>query len=206
MFDALIKRWIIDDEPASVPPDALLTVDPARKPRASARPSRLVERPEWAKVDGEVLEMEALAGELGVASLTRGELLQRLVADFLWERDVELFSYGAMKRYLSAVAEKNKAKLHWRPLRDCDVTPEWGWGESGDHDYYRDNFWECRTYDGVVPLRVLRNIKALVERFPKAELHFFVSDVSDPDPFIVVMSRGADRIPFGVWDEPGFSA
>ncbi len=172
------------------------------------RPTRLSQRPAPVPRFDEYL---ALAAELDTASHTTGKVLQRAVVDFLWEQDIEIFSHHQVCRYLSQLAEKQDEFLCWRPLRNRDIPvvsaldPQgnWGWGRAKEHDYYKSTLWECRPYGEAVPFDVLHNVRKIEQKFP-GKLHFFVSDISDPDPFIILTARDTDRIVFGAWNEPAF--
>lgn len=174
------------------------------------RPKKLTDRPEPIP---EIDKYMALAEELKTGAILRGRVLQKLAADLLWERGVEMYSYDDVDAYLKERAGKvviintseRVSTYRWRPLRDCDGEKEWGW----EHDltkggYFWKDRWECRTYSKVVPFDVLESVKALEEKFP-GRLHFFVSDIeADPDPFIVACARDTGKIVFGAWDEPEF--
>lgn len=182
-----------------------------KKEVSVAKPLPLSVRPD--KIE-KIDEYLSLAESLEIASLDRGAVLQRAVADFLWENDVEMYDYNQMKNYMTSLAEKENTLWHWRPLRDKDIpkdgsgTPDscWGWNhDSNAHDYYWKTKWECRTYDKIVPFEILKNVKLLNDKFP-GKLHFFVTDYksASPDPFIIACARDMGKIIFGVWDEPGF--
>lgn len=72
------------------------------------------------------------------------------------------------------------------------------------HGSYKDE-WAYRPYNKAVPVKILRWVKKIQEKFGKDVL-FFVSDyaVPRPDPFIMVTAPDVSRIIFGVWDEPAF--
>lgn len=156
-------------------------------------------------------EYTALAKELGIASAKTGHVLQRMVADFLWEHNIEMYRYSDVTQYMSALAEQDNEIFYWRPLRERDIPPSgqygnWGWGTEKEHDCYRPRLWQCRPYNEIVPFEILQNVKLLEDKFPGL-LHFFVTDYADADaddPFIMVTARDMSRIVFGVWDEPDF--
>jgi hypothetical protein len=189
-----------------------VALPPAEQPKrlpALVRPSPLKNRP--AAVIG-FDEYLALANDLKIGPAQTGQVLQRAVADTLWEHNIEMYSYGDVVAYMTKVANKANALFCWRPLRERDHAPgkaqrngDWGWGDEARHDHYRPHLWGCRTYDKPIPFDVLQNVKLLEDKFPE-RLHFFVSDYRavDPDPFMMVTARDMSRIVFGVWDEPAF--
>jgi hypothetical protein len=176
-----------------------------RKSTKPKRPTPRTDRPEAIPNFAAYLK---LAGELDIAPLKTGRVLQRAVADFLWENDIDMYAYNDVVSYMSAMAKKEKAIFCWRPLREADVPSggmygSWGWGNEKKHDFYWSKVWDCRPYDQAVPYDVLRNVKLLNDKFP-GKLHFFVTDNAGLDPFIMATARDMGRIVFGMWDEPGF--
>ena len=61
-------------------------------------------------------------------------------------------------------------------------------------------------YKKLVPMHILKRMKAVKEMFADENPRFFVTDyaVPDPDPFIKVCLDCGEEVIFGVWDEPGF--
>ena len=173
------------------------------KTSAPVRPASLPRRAPG-KI-GHLDEYLALAHGLNIASATRGLVLQHEVADFLWEHDIEMYDYDDVVNFLGEVAPKGN-NVYWRPLRDVDVTSDYNIGNKDDPGYYDDKEWNCRTYDKIIPIEILRNVKLLVEKFGD-KLQFFVSDFAspNPDPFIMATARDMTCFVFGVWDGPGFS-
>jgi hypothetical protein len=143
-----------------------------------------------------------LAQELGIKA---GKVVQRAVADFIWAQDIEMYDYEEVFTYLSAIADRDRKRFIWRPLRDRDRTTLYRLSDLGKHGYYQHDRWECRPYDKPVPFEVLQNVKLIEAKFPDT-LNFFVSDyaVVDPDPFIMCHTWDMTGIVFGVWDEPQF--
>jgi hypothetical protein len=161
------------------------------KPQPIARKTSLVDNLD---------EYLALATELGTAQaeLIPADRTRASIADFLWERGIEIYDKDHAEDYLVRQGRKahpdhdrwgGSYEVDWKPLRQADVT-------------------NVRTeiYKKPVPLEILRNVKLLIDNFKDLQLIFKVSEVKFyPDPFIYVTAPGIKPIVFGVWDEPGYS-
>jgi hypothetical protein len=131
----------------------------------------------------------------GFSGVTVAGKLRCDVADFLWEKGVELYDFDHVVEYMERVAWKAGKELFWAPLRDDDSNARRALGS---------------TYSKPVPVEVLRNVDAIVDKFraQSLQLQFLVTDyrVPDPDPFIAVDCRGWQApIVFGCWDEPSYT-
>jgi len=120
---------------------------------------------------------------------------------------LKVYDYEKVDDFLYSKAKKQSANTEWvwKPLRDDDVKMILAEG-SRWHDHV--GLMSATQYQHAVPIRVLRNVQALLEKMPGAK--FFVSDyeVIKPDPFLAVTT--AKLLPankvfiIDVWDEPGF--
>lgn len=153
---------------------------------------------------------EKLAEELGFLP---AQLLEEQLHRFLAEKQIQIYPYEEVDKYLAAIAEKEGKAWIWRPLREKDkpnyVYPGRANQSKGvdgyrGHGSYRDE-WTYRPYDKAVPIHILRQVKTIQDKFGD-QLKFFVSDyaVPNPDPFIMVTALDVKQIIFGVWDEPEF--
>jgi hypothetical protein len=154
---------------------------------------------------------ESLAGELGFMP---AQLLEEQIMRFLAEEGIPVYNFTEVDKYLTYMARREDSVWIWRPLRERDKPQGWQWNGHDEnwsrenswrgHDSYRPE-WPYRPYDKAVPIRILRDVKKIQDRFRDSVL-FFVSDyaVPNPDPFIMVTALDVHRIVFGVWDEPSF--
>ncbi len=154
---------------------------------------------------------ETLADELGFQP---AQLLQEQLLRFMNDERIPTYDYVKVDAYMAALAEEQDKGWIWRPLREQDKPGGWSWegrdtkalGETygRGHGSYKDE-WNYRPYDKAVPIRILRQVKKIQDKFSHKVL-FFVSDyaVPDPDPFIMVTALDVQKIVFGVWNEPGF--
>lgn len=144
------------------------------------------------KLSSELMkEYDSLSRKHGLKDLLHNRTAD--IADFLVEKGVELYDYGHVVKFMTALARRAGKNLVWASLRDR-------------HDYSAID--TGGLYSRPVPIEVLRNVDMLSTKFGAENLIFAVTDfeVPDPDPFIRVSWRGSDdHIIFGMWDEPGYT-
>lgn len=148
---------------------------------------------------------EELAKELGFFP---AQLFDEQLLRFLNKENMPIYDYEKVDAYMTALARVAEKNWGWRPLREKDKPKDWGWSgrlESIKDKYFSYGGYYAACYDKAVPIRILRQVKKIQGEFGDRAF-FFVSDYSVPvpDPFIMVTTEFAQRIVFGVWDEPGF--
>ena len=148
-------------------------------------------------------EYEELANRIG---FNPGQLIQEKLLRFLELNDIPIFNSREVGAYLDQMVKPLGKKWVWKPLREKDKTENWGWSREGSFNgFYWPGNSECGLYDNLVPYNILQKVDKIEKSFPDT-FKFFVTDyVSlNPDPFIMMTSRGVENIIFGVWDEPSF--
>jgi hypothetical protein len=113
--------------------------------------------------------------------------------------------------YRRALREKSPSRWVWKPMRKSDVKANAAGVKTGEDGVQIDRvgYVSATQYSRVLPMRVMENVKSVLDCLPDAV--FLVSDyeVIRPDPFLAVttprlLEAGKIWI-IDCWDEPGFT-
>ncbi len=130
--------------------------------------------------------------------------------DAIHEADLTVYDFHQVDEYLWRQASRMKSNTRWvwKPLREKDshLMVDIGLrGQTESAGYLLSDLYARR-----VPMKVLADMKAIMEKMPDAV--FLVSDfeVIKPDPFLAVTTQKLLQAGklwiIDQWDEPGFGA
>ena len=163
--------------------------------------------PHFAVVGGELIdEYEKLAKKL---KFSPAELLQKQLLRFLNQSNIDVFDYGEVESYMTALANNLEKVWVWRPLREQDIR-DFRWnGRSPNFNQYYTRYghgsycdeWKYRQYQHIVPMHILQNVDKIDEEF-RDQVQFFVSDYGghNSSHSIMVTALDVGKIIFGIWD------
>ena len=174
----------------------------------------VIPRPSPAAAPLEDNEVKAYATVADAIGFEPGALLHARLLALLRGLGIDTFHEQAVADYMTRRARRENADFRWwwRPLRPADVLTAWGWGQTGQDNFYHSSAWICRPYHRAVPLRVLSRVQQIETSFV-GRVKFFVTDyglieerrfAGRPDPFIAAVALDMPMVIFDVWDEPDF--
>lgn len=151
--------------------------------------------------DMQLLEQHAeLSDQLGVASLSRGEILRAKFEESLREWGLRVYDAAQVRAFLRS--QYGRKDWGFRPLREIDRREIQRWWDIDRNGQIQDG---ANVYGKPIPYPVLVTVQRVVERFPTAR--FYVSDEcrnSDVrDPFLLVLVDKHEYI-IERWDEPNY--
>jgi len=124
---------------------------------------------------------------------------------------LHVYDWTTVDEYLYRKALRQGAHMRWvwKPLREADLQSAHMANAASGFTIPRVGYIFAEQYAQEVPLRILMDVKAILDADPSAK--FFISDYETikPDPFLMVTTEKLlkagkcwiiDR-----WDEPGFS-
>jgi hypothetical protein len=168
-------------------------------------PDPVIERPKPKLVivkKNSIREYEEIAKTL---DFEPKQLLQEQILRFLSEHNIAIFDYEEVYEYLKAQCKKDQRWI-WVALRKRDKEINLIINGGSGHGHYSHEYSSHGPYNKLVPLRILKDVKKIEERF-EGSVGFYVSDFENihiDDPFIMLKNVGMRTIIFGMWDEPDF--
>lgn len=193
-YQAAVYRASRQDLLEMIPPEFMVNIDPGinwpRAPTPVPRKRLPKPGPTATAIAADLAEYADLAAELGYAPAELGAYrLRRFTAG----ARMPLYDETEVAAYLHSISPPGKVWV-WKALaKSTDLKKEGGYLTDGD--------LVNGPYTKTIPVHILRRAKQIKDFDPTAQ--FFVSEVADPDPFIMAMTDQG-RVIFGVWDEPGF--